>query len=89
MRRKFNGKLAMVCGVILAAATLTSCGSVSSGSSTSSRPTGSLITIVQDAPLCDAISANVTLSSLTLTPTNGGNPVGYIANTPNLPHPFG
>lgn len=80
----FTRKLAMMLGVVFAAGILSSCGSVSSTTSSSGPPKGSLIAIVQDAPICDAISANITISGLTLTPTNGGNVVGYIANTPSF-----
>ena len=82
----FNRKLAMMFGVVIAAGILTSCnnGSVASTTTIATPAMGSLITIVQDAPICDAISANITISGLTLTPTNGANDYPYIANTPSF-----
>jgi len=69
-------------GVVLVAGFLPSC--------TTSTPTnpnpgnGTLITIVRDAPICNAISANVVVQNLTFTPVTGGNPVGYIQTTPSF-----
>ena len=53
----------------LFAGILTSC---SSSSPTTPNPgNGTLITIVQDVPLCNAISANVVIQNLSLTPVDG------------------
>jgi hypothetical protein len=43
-----------------------------------------LITIVQDVPICNAISTNVVVENLTFTPVMGGSPVGYIQTTPSF-----
>ena len=60
------------------------CGCSSTKSSSSKAPQGSLITIIQDAPLCDAISATFTLTGLNFTPVGGGNAAGYITTTPSF-----
>jgi hypothetical protein len=68
-------------GVMVVAGFLTSC----SSTSTPSNPnpgTGTLIAIVQDAPICNAISANVVVQNLSFTSVGGGNTVGYITTTP-------
>lgn len=71
--------LAKIFAMALVAEFLTSCGS--------SKPTtpvpaqGSLITFVEDAPICDAISSTVTITGLSLTPVAGGSNVGYIGST--------
>jgi hypothetical protein len=70
--------LAKIFAMALVAGILTSC---SSKPVTPNPPKGSLITIVQDAPICDAISASITIQGLSLTPVFGGANVGYIAET--------
>lgn len=81
MRRTPQSRLAKIIGVVLAAGFLTNC-----STSTSSNPNpgnGTLITIVQDVPICNAISANVVVQNLSFTPVQGGNPAGYITTTPS------
>ena len=39
---------------------------------------------MQDAPLCNAISANVVIQNLSFTPVEGGNAIGYINTTPSF-----
>jgi hypothetical protein len=41
-----------------------------------------LIAIVQDVPICNAVSTNVVVENLTFTPVTGGAPVGFITTTP-------
>jgi hypothetical protein len=70
--------LAKILPIVLVAAILTGC------SSTPTKPNprmGILITIVQDAPICDAISSTIVITGLSLTPVAGGSNVGYIAGT--------
>jgi hypothetical protein len=70
--------LAKILPMVLVAGFLTSC------SSTTIKPnpaSGTLITIVQDAPICDAISSTIVITGLSLTPVAGGSDVGYIAST--------
>ena len=43
-----------------------------------------MITIVQDVPICNAISANVVIQDLSFTPRQGGTTVGYITTTPSF-----
>jgi len=54
----------------------------SSSSTTSTTPTkATLITIIGDAPICDAVSVNLTLTGLDFTPSGGGNAAGYLTTT--------
>ena len=71
--------LAKIFAMALVTGILTSCGS--STPTTPNPAKGSLITIVQDAPICDAISSTVTITGLSLTPVAGGSNEGYIAST--------
>jgi len=82
LRRTPQSRLAKIVGVVLLAGVLTSCSSSSSSSTSSNPGTGNLITIVQDVPLCNAISASVVIENLSFTPVAGGNPNGYITTTP-------
>ncbi len=78
----FNFTSAKLLGIALVAGILTSCGT---STPVTPRPaTGSLLAFVQDAPICNAISANLTISGLSLTPVSGTNQVGYIVNTPSF-----
>jgi len=82
LRRISHCPLAKLLGTTLVAGTLTSC---STSTPVTPKPgEGSVIAFVQDAPICDAISTALTISGLSLTPTSGGNPVGYIATTPSF-----
>ena len=79
MRRTPQDRLAKIVGVLLVAGFLTSCGS--SKSTTPNPGNGTLITIVHDVPICNAISAVVVVENLTFTPVQGGSPAGYILTT--------
>ena len=82
MRRKPQGRLAKITVVLLFAGVLTSC---STTTPTNPNPgTGNLITIVQDVPLCNAISANVVIQNLSFTPVESTNPQGYMTTTPSF-----
>jgi len=75
-------RLEKILGIALAVGWLTSC---SSSTTISPKPgTGNLITIVEDAPACNAISANVVIQNLTFTPVSGGAAAGYITTTPSF-----
>lgn len=66
--------------MVWAAGFLASCGS--SSNPTNPNPgSGTLIAIVQDVPICNAITASVVVKGLSFTPLQGGTPVGYIAST--------
>jgi len=71
--------LAKIIGVALLAGVLASCGSNSS-TSPSNAPTGNLITIVTDVPICNAISASVVVQNLNFSQVNGG-PIAKYLNT--------
>jgi hypothetical protein len=43
-----------------------------------------LITIVQDVPICNAISADVVIENLSFTPVEGGATAGYMTTTPSF-----
>ena len=80
MRRTPQSRLAKLIGVVLLAGFLASC---SSSSSTSPTPgTGTLITIVHDVPVCNAISANVVIQSVSFTQVETGATAGYMTTTP-------
>jgi len=79
LRRIPKRTLAEIFALALVAGFLTSCGS--STPNTPRPPTGSLITLVEDAPICDAISSAIVVSGLSLTPVAGGANVGYITST--------
>ncbi|MGO8814699.1 MAG: hypothetical protein ACLQVG_08600 [Terriglobia bacterium] len=80
MRRKPQDRLATIVGVVLVAGCLTSCGS---SITTPPKPgTGTLITIVHDVPLCNAISANVVVEGLNFTTQQGGATFPYLNTTP-------
>ena len=82
MRRKPQGRLAKITVVLIFAGVLTSC---STTTPTNPNPgTGNLITIVQDVPLCNAISANVVVQNLSFTPVESTNAQGYITTTPSF-----
>jgi hypothetical protein len=77
--RKRTVVAALAVGV--AVGLLCSCGGSSSSSPAKAAPTGSLLTLIGDAPLCDVVSFNVTVTGLMLTPVGGGPQVGVIATT--------
>jgi hypothetical protein len=82
LRRTPLSRLAKITGVMLFAGILTGC---STSTSTPSNPgNGTLITIVHDVPLCNAISANVVIENLSFTPVGSTNTVGYITTTPSF-----
>jgi len=67
--------------VVLVAGVLTSC---STTTPTNPNPgNGTLITIVHDVPICNAISASVVVENLSFTPVEGGSNAGYITTTPS------
>lgn len=71
--------LARILAMALTAGVLTSCGS--SNSVTPNPAKGSLITIVEDAPICNVISATLTLTGLSFTPVGGGANASYLTTT--------
>ena len=71
--------LAKILAMALTAGVLTSCGS--SNSVTPNPAKGSLITIVEDAPICNVISATLTLTGLSFTPVGGGANASYLTTT--------
>ena len=80
-----QGKLVKIAGVALLAAVLTSCGSSSTTSDPPAKtPTGNLITIVHDVPICNAISAAVVVQDLNFTETEGGATAHYLNTTPSF-----
>jgi hypothetical protein len=80
LRRTPHTRLARITGAVLLAGILASCGSNSS--TTSSKPaTGTLITIVKDVPICNAISANVVVQDLNFMETQGGSIAPYLNTT--------
>ncbi|MGD0221806.1 MAG: hypothetical protein ABSF71_05680 [Terriglobia bacterium] len=80
MRRTPQDRLAKIVGVLLVAGFLTSCGS--SKSTTPNPGNGTLITIVHDVPICNAISANVVVAGLNFTTEQGGATFPYLNTTP-------
>jgi hypothetical protein len=82
LRRTPQLRLAKIIVVVVIAGILTSC---SSNPASSTNPgSGTLITIVRDVPMCNAISASVTVTGLSFTPVGGENAVGYITTTPSF-----
>ena len=81
MRRTSPIRLAKIIGVILAAGILTSCGSASS---TAKPGKGTLITLVTDVPICNAISASMVIENLSFSTSQGGATTGYITTTPSF-----
>jgi len=71
--------LAKILAMALTAGVLTSCGS--SNSTTPHPAQGSLITIVGDAPICNAISTTLTLTGLNFSPVGGGANASYLTTT--------
>jgi hypothetical protein len=71
--------LAKILAMALTAGVLTSCGS--SNSVTPNPAKGSLITIVEDAPICNVISATLTLTGLSFAPVGGGANASYLTTT--------
>ncbi len=67
--------------MVLVAGFLTSCSGTSNLKSPT-QSTGTLITIVQDVPICNAISANLIIGGLSFTTVPGGATYGYITTTP-------
>lgn len=70
----------------LGVAVLLSCGGSSSMSSSNSNnppptATGSVAVFGSDAPICDVISFQVTITGATLTPQGGGTPVSILSST--------
>ena len=80
MRRTPLCRLAKITTVVLFAGFLTGCST--SSPSIANPGQGTLITIVHDVPLCNAISANVVIQNLSFTPVGSQNTVGYITTTP-------
>lgn len=83
MRRTPQPRLAQIIGVTLAAGFLTSC-STSTPSTPTNPGTGTLITIAQDVPICNAISANVVVEDLSFNQVGTGVNIGYITTTPSF-----
>jgi hypothetical protein len=82
LRRTPQSRLAKIIGVVLVAGVLTSC---SSSTSTPTNPgNGTLIAIVQDVPICNAISANVVVEALSFTEVESGATAGFITTTPSF-----
>ena len=82
MRRTPQSRLAKIIGVVLVAGVLTSC---SSSISTPTNPgNGTLIAIVQDVPICNAISTNVVVEGLSFAEVESGATAGYITTTPSF-----
>lgn len=79
MRRTLYYRLAKIGSLALLAGFITNCGS--SSTSTSKTPTGTLITIVQDVPICNAISAAVVIEDLNFSQTSGGATANYLNTT--------
>ena len=67
----------------LAAAILTNCGGNNSTTSTTT-PTGGLVGLISDAPLCDAISVQVTLQDVDLKAVGTGAITHFIQTTPSF-----
>ena len=83
MRRTPQSPLAKIIGVVLVAGVLTSCGSNRTGNSDPSpaAPTGNLITLVHDVPICNAISASVVIQNLNFSNSQGGSNATYVNTT--------
>ena len=82
MRLTPRRRLAKIIGVVVVAGSLAAC---SNSTPTPAKPAnGTLITIVHDVPICNAISAVVVVENLTFTPVQGGSPAGYILTTPSF-----
>jgi hypothetical protein len=79
LKRTPQNRLARIFVLLLLAGVLTSCSS--STINTSTVPTGQLITIVRDAPICNAITAAVVLQNLNFSETQGGVFVPYMNTT--------
>lgn len=92
MKRTPLSRLATSLTIMLFALFLNGCSSSPSSANTTSSsktnsPTpgkGTLITIVQDVPLCNAISAAVVVQNLSFTPPNSTATIGYITTTPSF-----
>ncbi len=54
------------------------CGGSSMAPTASTGPTGSLVVFGGDAPICDVLSFQVTITGVTLTPQSGGTPVSVL-----------
>lgn len=54
------------------------CGGSSNMSSSLNTPTDSLVVFGGDAPICDVLSFQVTITGVTLTPQGGGTPVSVL-----------
>ncbi len=67
-------------GTALIAVFQTGCRTAST--SASSSPTGTLIAIAQDVPVCNAISADVVLQDISFTQETTGLTVGFMTTTP-------
>lgn len=82
MKRTPQLRLAKIIAVVIAAGILPNC---SSTPSSITRPgNGTLIAIVQDTPICNVISANMIISSLSFTAVGAQSPTGYITTTPSF-----
>jgi len=73
-----------IAAIIVLAGTLNACSSSSSSTKVTKAPTGTLITIVHDVPICNAITAAVVVQNLTFTPVGNGSVAGYILTTPSF-----
>ena len=69
-------------GVALIAGFLTSCRTTTTSTTTPS--TGTLITIVQDVPVCNAISANIVIEGVSFSEVETGATAGYMTTTPSF-----
>ncbi|HXW16539.1 MAG TPA: hypothetical protein VEN79_18660, partial [Terriglobia bacterium] len=91
MRRKHQDRLVMIIGLALLAGFLTGCDSsrttttatatATDPSPSKKAPTGTLITIVHDVPICNAISAAVVVENLNFTESQGGAVATYLNTT--------
>jgi hypothetical protein len=81
LRRTPQIRLATIIGVVLLAGILTSCGS---STITPEPGTGTVIALVTDVPLCNAVSANLVIQGLSFTANEGAQPIPFINTTASL-----
>jgi hypothetical protein len=77
-------KLVNLAGAVLLSAMIVGCGSTynpSTPSTGGSFATGNLITIVQDVPACDAITAAVVVNNFNFTNSDSATVQPYLATT--------
>jgi len=94
LRRKHQDRLVTIIGLALLAGLLTGCDSsrttttataaATDPSPSKKAPTGTLITIVHDVPICNAISAAVVVENLNFTESQGGAVATYLNTTPSF-----